>query len=394
MMKRNIIATIKFAPGKIGLTVLEKLSTNTVEIFNVSSDARKVHQFLQRELQNVEQIIGGKLIDVTVVVEPTAKTEAKIKLHKESIQVVGHTVSRQDIDNILQLTKNKIESENRKVILVHPVRFDVHDVLTKSYSRAPIHKKGNTLYATSAVTIISAETHDYINQVVKSQGLNISQMLLSPQAYSQANLTESALTSGSVLINVGMYQSFITINKNLSTIAALSIYDYGFQSLVAGVSKVFNCGKAEAENLIAVYGSLKSENINRIIYTDNSVVGQVRYAYELNAIIKSFADKLLFVAKKFVNQKNVGQSPVVFSGHLNKIDGFREFIVENMKSEYISLHTPLTFVEMNKQNVTTIGASHFMNRMDGVLGKQFNTIVETNPNAIASFLRKGKMERK
>lgn len=389
MVKRNIVSAIKFGSGKVTFTAIEQLSTTKVEIYNNVSPISRVSTFLEKSIKEVEARIGGKLTDVSIVIEPSKQTNAKITPYKKEMVIPGTSVSKKDIDNVLELTKKKFETEDNRVILVQPIIFSVFDVMTKSYSEAPIGKKGSKLTVTSMVTTISQETYDYVSQVVKSKGLTINQILLSTQAISQNNLSSSALTDGAILIHIGQNQSFVTINKNLSTIKSMSFYDFGYKNLISGVAKIFNCSKTEARNLIAIHGTLDKANTNRVILSSQEPQNKkVFYRSQLNEIIESFIYKLFMTAKQFAYQNNVSHLPVVLSGHIGKIDKLNEYASDIFESKHVSIYSPTTYIEVNGHNIEAIGAVNFIKRIDETLGRQLNTIVETNPNLISSMKRK------
>ena len=385
-MKRNIVSSIKFGSGKVTFTVIEQLSTSKVEIFNSFSQISKVSYFLEKSIKDVETKIGGKLSDAFIIIEPSKKFETKIIPFKQELVIAGDNVSKKDIENTIALTKKKFHSENNRVILVQPIIFDVFDVLKKSYSQAPIGKKGSKLVMTSMVTIISQQTYDYVSQVVMSKGLKIKQILLSTQAISQNNLSSSALVEGAVLIHIGKKQSFVTINKNLSTIKSISFYDYGYQNLILGAAKILNCSKNEACDLIAIHGNLDQTNINRVISSGQSYdKSKLIYSSQLNEIIKSFIEKLLIATNQFVSQNNVSHFPIVLSGQISKINGLKEFTTKKFKSQHVSIYNPITYIEVNGHNIEAIGTVNFINRMDKVLGSQLDTTIETNPSTISSM---------
>lgn len=266
-MQRNIITTISFSTGKVAISVLEKLPTNTVEIFNAESAVSKVNTFLETSLSHVEKIIGGKVNKATFVIEPSLHTGNEVSLDRTSISIVGENVAKIDIENLITLVKNKHNDENRRTILVQPLKFDVLDIMTKSYSRAPIHKPGNTLTVTSSVTTVNRKTYEYILQAAKAIGVEVSQILLSSQTNTFAHLSQNALAEGVVHINVNDNQVNLTINKNNSIVASMSLYDYGYKFLIKGVMSEFNCSKETARDLVAAHGSVKADS-NRIIYSN------------------------------------------------------------------------------------------------------------------------------
>ncbi len=208
---------------------------------------------------------------------------------------------------------------------------------------------------------------------------------MSHQAISQTNLSGSALAEGVVLIHVDDEQSYITINKNLSTIASMSIYDYGHNSLVSGIAKMFGIQKHEADDLITIHGTL-SEEINRVI-TSRKLEGEdkVYRSHDLNRIIHPFVKKLLLVTKQYLAQKNVSNLPIVISGKIEQLEGILEFAKETLGNSEISIYNPISFIESSIDNKEAIGITIFNRRIDEINGRELNTIVDTNPNLISSL---------
>ncbi|MCP4392822.1 MAG: hypothetical protein GY804_00895, partial [Alphaproteobacteria bacterium] len=80
---------------------------------------------------------------------------------------------------------------------------------------------------------------------------------------------------------------------------------------------------------------------------------------------------------------------VVISGEIKNFAGLKEFASKSFSSEFVSIYKPLMFIASNTKNLETIGTTSFIRRYDKVIGKDFNTIVMTNPNTIDT-LRKTK----
>lgn len=389
-MKRDIVTTIEFSNGYVAINVLEKLSTNTVEIFASKGKIANAHSFLTASLKEVEQRLGARITESVVVIDPMVNIDAKIELVKESIRIAGDVVSRKDVDNLLQLTQTKHKQTNREIILVQPLQFEVQDSVRKKYLKAPIYKAGELLFATMAVTSIASEAYDYVNQVVKAQGLEITQILLKPQTISQTNLSESALVSGAVLIHFGYHHAFVTINRNNGTVAAVTYYEAGFKHLLKAIATRFSCSVNEARELVTIYGNLANRKENRVIYTRQEGVKELTHtAAELSAIIEQYSSRILTVANKFIEQKGVQSLPVILSGEFSHTNGFEEY-AKMVLQKSISTYHPMSYLEMNYSNHSTLGVMNLNQRLDGVLSKQLNTIVETNPNTFSTLNKKPK----
>ena len=128
-MRKNIATTITFAEKKIFFTVIETIATQTVEVFSSSDSILNASPFLEKALKEANNAIGGNIIDVFVVVNPSTKTDCRIKPYVHAIDIAGDNVSKKDIDNAIALSKLNFESNDRRVTLVQPVKFEVFDVL-------------------------------------------------------------------------------------------------------------------------------------------------------------------------------------------------------------------------------------------------------------------------
>ena len=386
-MKRNIITTIFFSSGQVTINVLERLQNNVIEIFNDVSSIKRVNSFIESSLSHIEKLIGGNISKATFVIEPSIKVGQKISLRKDSISINGATVAKIDIDNLINLVKQDFDKNERKTILVQPLKFDVQDVMTKSYSRAPIHKRGSKLTMTSSVTTISEEAFEYINQVAKAADIEIAEILLSNQTTTFAHLSKNVLAEGSILFNISMNQVNITVNRNNAIVASMTFYDYGYKSLIKGIMTQLSCSKDIARNLVAAHGSF-TNNINRVIHSERIGTDSKSYTnVDLMKIINYYLYKLTATIKKYIEQMNIGNLPIFFSGELAKFEGIEQKM-SSLFEKQVSAFKGLTYVERNWNNVHTIGTINFIDIMNLVLGKKYDTIVNTNPNAIPNIKSK------
>ncbi|RTZ68090.1 MAG: hypothetical protein DSZ21_02510 [Tenericutes bacterium] len=380
-MERNISGVIRFVGNKINISVIEKLSTSIVGIFDASTNISESHTFIERSLQLIERKIGARLKVFTIIIEDNESIESRIEIAKKGIQLADYKVTRRDIDNVIELTKQEFLSEKRRVTLIQPVKFTVVGEVLKNYSVAPIDRIGNELEITFAVTTISSDVYKFIKTITEVHGISIKCILLSSQSITQNNLSEGINEKGAALVSVTTNNVSLSINKNKATVSTCSIYNLGYKQLVNGVAKVFNCDYESALNLINVYGNLTT-NTNRII--QNNFTGQENQTYteqDLNNIIKVFLNRITLVLKKFLEERNVAYIPVVLSEKLENIIGAQDYIRDKLKTE-VSLYTPLTLIENTLNYKYAIGAQKLHKHMEDQKVIKENSIINTNPNDI------------
>lgn len=386
MLRRNIITTIEFAKGKIGINTVEKLSANTVELFSAYDDVKNANAFLKKSIKEIEALIKGIIKDVFIIVEPSKTVDAKTKIVSEKVVVKSDYITKRDIDNLLELTAQKNYDPEREIILIQPLQYTVEGTEVKEYSVAPLNKQGAYLAANLAVTTINPEVKTFINKIVKNQSLNVIQIFMKDQVISQNNLSENALFSGSVLLHIADNNSFMTINKFHATVKTLSYYNAGYEKLELYISKEFNCSLEQAKQLISVYGTFIGGN-NRVIFTNEDKVPAVAYTSDdLTTLIKNFLRRMLVLSEKYIEKQGVEHLPVVISGEITNIDGFEDYARQIFKGN-LSIYQPFSYIEVNGANHSSMGVVQFNNRMDKKLGIQYNTIVETNPNPFSSLIK-------
>ena len=382
-MQRNIITTISLSKGKVSITALEKLSTNVVELFNDESTTDKINIFLEKSISHIEKLISGNITKVSFIIEPSETVDAKIELTKETINIVGSSVSKVDIDNALKLAESKFTKHTSKTIIqIQPIKFEVYDLMKKSYSSAPIHKKGDKMSVLSAITTISTSVYDYINQIAQAINVEVSQILLANQAVAFANVSKKALSSGVINIHIGDNQTNVSIIKSNTIVSTLYLYNYGYKFFIKGLMLKFKCTKEEALKIMSAHASISPE-VNSTVFTNQIDFKDFSFkANDLKSLIEYYIGKLIVVAMKYVSDKNVSHLPIIFSGNLSEIDGVESYVAEKTKKDNIRVYKPLEYIQLNVQNTFALGTINYIDMTNELLGKNIDTIVHTNPNTL------------
>lgn len=383
-MERNIITTVSFGNNKVSISSIEKLSTNNVEIFTSTDDIKNTDIFLKSSLTKIEELVGGKVSNVTFVIEPSKNVNAKIELDTQPIKLVGETVAKTDISNVIGLLKVKYEGQNdKRVTMVQPLKFQITSTSgTKSYWQAPINKHGDKLTMTASITTISKKVYDYIYSLSKKLDVKIGQILLTSQVLPYSYISRNALENGSVLINIDESHVNISVNKAGGTLDTISLYKFGYRWLIKQLAKEFACPKDEALSLLEAHGSFVSEKERVIFWNKFNNMSKKHTNTDLQRILGRYVVNLMSIAKKYLSQQNLFDLPIIVSGKLNSLSGFEKYLSKILTNVSITAYKPLEFVEFNDKNADCLGAINFMDKMDLMLGSKCDTIVHTNPNTL------------
>ncbi len=389
-MNRKIFNTISFSKGLIHFSSIEKINSNKIEIFNKKNDIKNAKNFLLSSVKEIEKNLNIKIKNVSIVLEPSKKVNSKIKLDYSGIKIIDNIVSKKDLDNLLKIVEKKFNNKKEKVILIHPFEFEVKDLITKKYSKAPYFKKGNELKIKSIITTINIKVYEYIDFLIKSCNLKINQILISDYAISLSKLSNNAIWNGSILIDIQKNNVNLTINKFNGTFSSLTINDFGFNNLIIGIKKYFNCSYNQSINLLKIYGNLNEKN-KKIIFSENIDLKNKTFTnYDLNKIIEIYFQKLNFLIKKYLSQKNILKLPIIFAGKLFENPWKINKLKKTFETKEIFLYKPTTFIEKNEENMNNIGLIKFFEIRQKLLEIKIDEIVNTNTKSIETIFNKKK----
>ncbi len=391
-MQRNLITNIKFSKGSIQVICIETISTNLIEIFNETKWTSKPFEqtrFIKESISKIDKLIGGKVKSVVATVESNKKTNLEIKMFNKEIAIASSFVTQDDINNVIKLAEAQYQNNEQEIILVQPVRYELSGIEKKTYDKAPLNKKGRNLKVQVAISSISNVVYSYVKELIENAGFSVSQILADVHVIPQATISNSAIAEGAISVHVGIKRTSVSVNVNSSTVSTISL-PIGFINLVEKVSEHFECSLETARNLIKVYGKL-DKGSEDIIFTIQKGLKSMSFTQNhLNSIIGQFVKRIAIYSQAFIDKyESLKKLSVVISGEVKNLTGLKEFVNEFFSSEFVSVYKPLMFIASNKKNLETIGTNEFIKRYNKVIGKNFNTIVMTNPNTL-EVLRKTK----
>lgn len=393
-MIRKIYNTLSFSKGNIHFSSIEKIDSNYVEIYSKKTNIYNAEKFIKNSISEIESKIDIKVKKVNVIIENSKKIISNIILDYTGIEVIDNIVSKIDIDNIFSKIKSKYSKESKKVILIHPFQFEVKDLITKKYSKAPYSKKGSYLKIKSIVTTIDKEVFKYITTLLEKCNLKHKEILFSDYANSLSKLSKNAIWKGSILIDIQNNYVNLTINKLGGTFDSFSIYNFGFEDLIKGIKNYFNCSKIEAIELIKIHGNLNNQ-ISKIIFSEEIHFKNKSFTnIELNKIINLYLSKLFSIIKSYLKNKKIIELPIIFSGNLFQIDGINKKLQTSFENSNVYLYRPTSFVEKNVENMNNLGLIKYDEIKNEILKIRWNETAITNTKSVETIYNKKENSKK
>ncbi|MCP4336658.1 MAG: hypothetical protein GY679_02275 [Mycoplasma sp.] len=387
-MKRNLITTIKLSKNFIKIVCLEKISTNLVEIFNNTLWTIKPLEqssFIKKSISEINEKIAGEIKSVIAIVESNKKTNLEVNIIDKKINLASSHVTKTDVENLIALAKKTSTIEGKEIILSQPIKFNLMDVTTKTYNKAPLNKKGHELGIRIAISTIASDVYRYVKDIITSSNLELLQIVTDTHTFAHETISGSALAEGAISLHTGMERTSVTINTNFATISILE-FDLGYAKLIKAVSQKFNCSEEVASNLLRIHGNLNSKN-NEVIFTSNRGIDIVSHTEkDLCKIIEQFVHKIATFTQAYIEKyESLKNLSITISGEITSIRNIIEFTKEIFSTEYVKMYKPLTFISLNIQNLETIATNNLIERYNNLIGRTFDTIVMTNPNSIEIF---------
>ncbi len=250
----------------------------------------------------------------TTVVSPTSKIE-KI-----------------DITNdIMMLKKEKIPSPNVSIIDIIPNYFLIDG--DKKFTEPPIGESSTQILVDANIYSLNTNLVQDLMDAVARAGIQIRRNVIAPIAASQlfANYKYSIVTY--VLVDSGRKTTSLSFIGN-NVVYSSRFFSLGFDVLVDRVAESFNLLKADAEELVNLYGyDDRKSTLNPPICTSTFEGKEVKfYQDDLNAIvvkyfqdfITEFNDTLADITAEYRDILN--SLNLVFIGENFKINGFKNYL--------------------------------------------------------------------
>lgn len=381
-MKRNLVVTIEFQKTYLQICAIETINDNNVEIFNKQAPLNQWLTFIPHSLDAIANKTGITTPHISVIIENSPEVKGDIKVSDVALTLPDKVVTSEAVQNLLAKAKIKYENEKVAAINVQPLNYRLKDLITKSYSQAPLGKKGSLLKARVSVSVIQKEVFDWINKVAQKCNFQIAQMLLKAQALSQNYLSVNALNQGSSLLYIGWKHSFLTINEKKATTQVLSFPNLGYEKLLTMIAQTFNLSLEKAKHLLMVHGDLAGKPI---VHLASHKLGtwELTISSKLKMIIITFIKHLLSLTKKYLEQAKAFTYPLVLAGNLNDIANLKPYLTSHFS--HLMLYQPLSYCELKQENQATLGVINYNKIVLQILGQKELVLAKTHPNTLSAL---------
>src|SRR5574344_367520 len=269
--------------------------------------------------------------EVTLVLPPYG---LEVYHSQKSTTVISNTsqVDRIDITNaISMLKKEKIPNQNNSIIDIIPNYFSIDG--DKKFTEPPLGETSTSLLIDANIYSLPTNFVQDIMDCVQNAGLKIRRNVIAPIGTSHLFETYKYSLDTYVLVDCGRKSTLLSfVGKNV--VYASSFFSYGLDDLIDDVTNQFGILKADAEQLVYIYGlDYRKSELNPAICV-GSVNGTSKkfFLEDLNAIVIKYYQKWINLFNNCMDtlmndyKDMLPNLNVVFIGENTKINYFKEFL--------------------------------------------------------------------
>lgn len=353
----------------------------------VVTDIEEAKLYLNKAKQNVEEMLGIT-IDQAVVTVPTSDIMFDIVEGSITIDSEDKIISSDDINNVFQEAVLGHVEENRELVTVTPIFFQIDDGDT---IKDPKGLEGDKLFVKAVITSIPKVNFKNVTSLLKNCDIEVVDVIYGAVGDYYEAKNPDFDKSVSAIINIGYSKTEVSIfNKGI--MIKNEVIDSGSRLIDKDVAYVYNLKRSQARALKENFAvsNTRYSDINDIIeLTNKNGEELVLNQLEVSEVVEARLVDLLKLAKKQINLlTNREISYIIITGGISELAGF-EYVVENVFDRRCSTLDIRTMGIRNNMYSSSYGIiKYFHNKLD-LRGLSYSMINEKEANNLIST--KGKV---
>lgn len=212
------------------------------------ADMEKTEQAVRETVEQAERIAGTNIEDVWVnfsaggLVSDIATIE---------VELGGHRIEQQDIDDLLDQGRNSIDPDGRMVLHAQPTLYTL-DGLTGV--KKPLGLHADRLGVDIHVVLADGSPLRNLDLCVRSAHLEVSSIVASPVATGVACLSDEEKDLGVALVELGAAVTNVSLFAGGMLVGLMSL-PYGAADITDDIASAFGVRRSQAERMKCFYGS-------------------------------------------------------------------------------------------------------------------------------------------
>ncbi len=212
------------------------------------ADMDATERSVREAVEQAERIAGTNIEDVWVSFSAGGLVS---NLASVEVELGGHRVEQEDIDNLLAHGRNAIDPEGRMVLHAQPTLYTLDGL---KGVKKPLGLHADTLGVDIHVVAADGSPVRNLDLCVRSAHLEVKSIIASPVATGMACLSEEERELGVALVEIGAGLTNVSLFAGGMLVGLASI-PFGSADITDDIASAFGTRRQQAERMKCFYGS-------------------------------------------------------------------------------------------------------------------------------------------
>lgn len=212
------------------------------------ADMDATERSVREAVEQAERIAGTNIEDVWVSFSAGGLVS---NLASVEVELGGHRVEQEDIDNLLAHGRNAIDPEGRMVLHAQPTLYTLDGL---KGVKKPLGLHADTLGVDIHVVAADGSPVRNLDLCVRSAHLEVKSIIASPVATGMACLSEEERELGVALVELGAGLTNVSLFAGGMLVGLASI-PFGSADITDDIASAFGTRRQQAERMKCFYGS-------------------------------------------------------------------------------------------------------------------------------------------
>jgi cell division protein FtsA len=212
------------------------------------ADMDATERSVREAVEQAERIAGTNIEDVWVSFSAGGLVS---NLASVEVELGGHRVEQEDIDNLLAHGRNAIDPEGRMVLHAQPTLYTLDGL---KGVKKPLGLHADTLGVDIHVVAADGSPVRNLDLCVRSAHLEVKSIIASPVATGMACLSEEERELGVALVEIGAGLTNVSLFAG-SMLVGLASIPFGSADITDDIASAFGTRRQQAERMKCFYGS-------------------------------------------------------------------------------------------------------------------------------------------
>lgn len=352
MNNQEIYAVVEIGSINIKFMVFDYQNSNLNVLFNSLEEHQYYDQGVVTNPKAVGKIINNMIQEANYQLAINIKRVAlnlptdylQIKQTQAVLEIgqYSRAINQQDINNLLQMSKNVKLEDDEVICLTRPYKYILDN--QRKIAQPPIGVGAKTLAVNALIYTINESLYLSHLESLKYAKCELLSIVLTPFALAWSAASRKQLHDGVVIVDWGYDTTKISVFVQ-ETLYDLKVIKYGSKHIMQDLQYLMQANEYVAKQYLTKLININSNfGDDKIIYSkyDHESKKYIEFSHQtLKRIVCSRVAETLSVMEDLITDmtKNIAL-PIICTGDINEISGLTNFIKATTKLANLTFYIP------------------------------------------------------